>query len=323
MIIDYKLTGRCNSKCEFCWDFCAGEHEETLEAIQACIGEIRPYFNAVSLTGGEPLLHPRFDEVVALLRRLGFEIYLSTNGYLLKRHVEAIAESVQVVGLPLDSVHPDINKQMGRRADMRQLTHRNISMLRERNEVIPIKIGTVATKINASGLIELGEWLFSDSSNSPDYWRVYQFTPMGGAIDHVNKYGLSDPEYMALTTELSERFGDKVSFLSSSDVEGSYMFVTPKLELAIPSNDSYSVLVDLKSVDSSTIKRVMSNRSQLFDNSRKIRRHLTDALEWEPLECARGAHEHDESKSAVLPPADRNPDKTVDASLHQHASPQE
>lgn len=278
-VIDFKLTGRCNAKCDFCWDFCAGDHEAPLEVIRDSLSKLRPHFSVVSLTGGEPLLHREFDAVLTALRALDYRIYLSTNGYLLRRHIDSISESVAVVGLPVDSLDGEISRQMGRRRDMHTLTLRNMTLLRDRNKQTTIKVGTVATKLNANQLLELGEWLFSPAHPSPDLWRVYQFTPMGNANATIGKYELADNIFAELCSKLAERFGERVSFLASNDVEDSYIFVTPKLQLAIPTDDSYSVLADLSTVEPSILSSLMADQSQLFSNSRRIRSHLARALD--------------------------------------------
>ena len=42
--------------------------------------------------GGEPTLHPKFDEIVARLKREHFEVGVSTNAATLKQHMEALVE---------------------------------------------------------------------------------------------------------------------------------------------------------------------------------------------------------------------------------------
>ena len=88
MVIDYKLTGRCNANCEFCWDFCKGISESKITDIIKVFEKLRGIVDIVSLTGGEPLVVKDVDTIIKLLSEMGFKIYLSTNGLLLNQHME-------------------------------------------------------------------------------------------------------------------------------------------------------------------------------------------------------------------------------------------
>lgn len=84
------LTEGCNLACRHCWlapGFDAdGTHYPTLPIalFEKAISEAKSLgLSGVKLTGGEPLLHPRFSEILEIIQRE--EIYLSveTNGILL------------------------------------------------------------------------------------------------------------------------------------------------------------------------------------------------------------------------------------------------
>ena len=98
MVIDFKLTGRCNSNCKFCWDFCKGMQEEKLSLIIKILDKLVGVVDVISLTGGEPLVVPYFDELLEEISNRNFKIYLSTNGYLLKEHLDPIVKNVDISG---------------------------------------------------------------------------------------------------------------------------------------------------------------------------------------------------------------------------------
>jgi radical SAM protein with 4Fe4S-binding SPASM domain len=88
--INWAITQRCNYNCRHC--FMASEsgysHEEfSWEECLALIDEIEACgIWRVSLTGGEPLVHPRFADIVRELSRRDIEIFeIATNGVLLSR----------------------------------------------------------------------------------------------------------------------------------------------------------------------------------------------------------------------------------------------
>src|SRR6267143_6353420 len=75
---------RCNLSCTYCNEFDdfskpvpLGEMKRRLDLL-ADMGT-----SIITISGGEPLLHPELDEVIAHIRRRGMIAGLITNGYLL------------------------------------------------------------------------------------------------------------------------------------------------------------------------------------------------------------------------------------------------
>ena len=86
-----EITTRCNAACPGCYRGChldetAGEHKE-LAAIKQEILRLRQIRNChtISISGGEALLHPDLDAVVAFIRQQGLRSLLYTNGRLLNK----------------------------------------------------------------------------------------------------------------------------------------------------------------------------------------------------------------------------------------------
>lgn len=85
------LTGGCNLMCRHCWiapRFVNGrpDPQECIdpELLFAAVREAKTLGLACAkLTGGEPLLHPRFRDIVAGLSELGIGMNMETNGTLL------------------------------------------------------------------------------------------------------------------------------------------------------------------------------------------------------------------------------------------------
>jgi radical SAM protein with 4Fe4S-binding SPASM domain len=84
------VTHRCNQSCEFCFDasniLCASKASDmdmttldaVLEAIRAGVDD--PAEFNVTLSGGEPTVHPRFLDIVARVSEAGFPVTILTNG---------------------------------------------------------------------------------------------------------------------------------------------------------------------------------------------------------------------------------------------------
>jgi SynChlorMet cassette radical SAM/SPASM protein ScmF len=99
--IYFYLTEGCNLACRHCWMGPrfdpAGDRYPTLpgESFETAIREAKPLgLASVKLTGGEPLLHPRFTQLLGIVQREGFRLTIETNGLLCTPEIAAeIAKS--------------------------------------------------------------------------------------------------------------------------------------------------------------------------------------------------------------------------------------
>ncbi len=109
-IVVWNITRRCNLKCIHCYsDSDAREYPGELNWDQ-CTNVVKDLAGfgvpAVLLSGGEPLVHPRFFDIATLAREAGLRLTLSTNGTLID---PAAAERIKAlgfsyVGISLDGI---------------------------------------------------------------------------------------------------------------------------------------------------------------------------------------------------------------------------
>jgi len=84
------ISGGCNLRCRHCWITPGYDPDASsaaylpLEILEAAVEEAIPLgLGSVKLTGGEPMLHPRFGRIVDLLASKRIGIMMETNGILL------------------------------------------------------------------------------------------------------------------------------------------------------------------------------------------------------------------------------------------------
>jgi len=101
---------RCNLACEYCNEYDDFSKPVPLETMKRRIDHLaRLGTSIVTLSGGEPLLHPELDEIIAHIRRHATIACLITNGYLLtadriQRLNRAGLDHLQI---SIDNVMPD------------------------------------------------------------------------------------------------------------------------------------------------------------------------------------------------------------------------
>jgi MoaA/NifB/PqqE/SkfB family radical SAM enzyme len=101
---------RCNLACKYCNEYDDVSKPIPLETMKARIDDLgRLGTTIVTLSGGEPLLHPELDEIIARMRSNSMIAGMITNGYLLtadriQRLNRAGLDHLQI---SIDNVMPD------------------------------------------------------------------------------------------------------------------------------------------------------------------------------------------------------------------------
>jgi MoaA/NifB/PqqE/SkfB family radical SAM enzyme len=85
-------TTRCNFDCLHCIRKGAAVSEIDLDLLGDVLRQARPLgFDAIHLSGGEPGLHPRFEELVEVMVEQGYRFSIGTNGSAIERYTFALA----------------------------------------------------------------------------------------------------------------------------------------------------------------------------------------------------------------------------------------
>ena len=79
-----ELLDQCNFHCRYCYVRGSTNSTLSLESVKKVLDQLREVGCIwLTLTGGEPLLHPHFLEIYNYAYDLGFAVTILTNGYLL------------------------------------------------------------------------------------------------------------------------------------------------------------------------------------------------------------------------------------------------
>lgn len=112
------LTHQCNYRCVYCYNSSGAAQppglstEQWLEAVRQ-LGETTDCFS-VGLTGGEPMLHPGFFDIVEAIYSQGMVATIATNGSLIDeeaiRRLKACGQGF--IQISLDSALPGLHHRM-------------------------------------------------------------------------------------------------------------------------------------------------------------------------------------------------------------------
>ncbi|MFQ5863286.1 MAG: adenosyl-hopene transferase HpnH [Candidatus Brocadiales bacterium] len=118
LVLMLEPTHLCNLSCKGCGRIIEFSDNSNLLSVEECLGAAEECgAPVVSVTGGEPLLHPQIDEIIKGLMDMGRYIYLCTNGLLLAETLDRLEPSnylninVHIDGL--ESTHDEITAHEG------------------------------------------------------------------------------------------------------------------------------------------------------------------------------------------------------------------
>ena len=101
---------RCNLACAYCNEYDAVSSPVPLAEMERRVDHLGALGTTlVTISGGEPLLHPDLDAIIGRIRRNGMMAGLITNGYLLVRErIERLNHAgLDYLQISIDNVQPD------------------------------------------------------------------------------------------------------------------------------------------------------------------------------------------------------------------------
>ncbi|MBU4086519.1 MAG: radical SAM protein [Nanoarchaeota archaeon] len=211
------LTNRCNMSCEYCYTE-SNMHvkEGSLDGSQwsAIFDAIRipskfPSQN-ISLTGGEPTIHPDFSDILDALSGR-YKIEVSSNGLRLRKGVlESLVacEGLNLVSISIDSVRPKEDEVM-RGTGTYSPRMKNLKILYSMG--LPLCIGSVISHITLPSLEETTQFFLSEFPGIKI--KYVPITKMGKALKLSKELFLTreDAEkYVKSVMKMREQFKDRI-----------------------------------------------------------------------------------------------------------------
>jgi len=163
----FQLVERCNLRCSMCYEWGSegtyhglGElatldYDVFERVARECLAE-RPYFE---FFGGEPLLHPRIEDAIRLIREGGSTLAIPTNGVLIEEQAEMLV-SARPTGLWISLDGPeDVNDAQRGRGVFRRVTRgldRLIELRNRQDQTLPrVGVTFVVTPSNHTRIEEM------------------------------------------------------------------------------------------------------------------------------------------------------------------------
>ena len=143
-----ELLDQCNYSCRYCYVRGSTQSLLPLDNVKKYLSELRDTGCVwLTLTGGEPLLHPNFIEIYNYAYDLGFAVTILTNGYLLTdEHIKLFQEKMpRVVDITLYGFNEKTYSEFVGKKDAFERFKHNLDLLSESNIHFELK-ATLTTR---------------------------------------------------------------------------------------------------------------------------------------------------------------------------------
>lgn len=108
VLCNYYVTYRCNARCGFCDIWEQPSPTVSLEDAARNLDDLKRLgVRVVDFTGGEPLLHPRLADLLAMAKERGLLTTVTTNGLLYPKKAKKLAGKVDLLHFSIDSSVPE------------------------------------------------------------------------------------------------------------------------------------------------------------------------------------------------------------------------
>ncbi len=178
-VFNITISDQCNMRCPNCYHLLIDENRFFHSYIE--VDKFREVLyryrkqhagEVVFLSGGEPLMHPKFTELVEICLRYGMLPRLSTNGILVSRFLDVLCK-LDIINVSLDSYDYESFKRY-RGGTMKQFEEVQNSLSMLKNRGIHFTVSFVISKENIS---ELGKMLDFAMSFEPDAVHFLNIEP--------------------------------------------------------------------------------------------------------------------------------------------------
>jgi len=210
-VVQIHPTRRCNLRCQHCYSVSGPEYsaELPLESLERFLGEaVREGYNAVGLSGGEPLTYRPLARLLESARKLGFYTTVTTNGLLLDvRRLERLAPHLSLLAISVDGV-PDSHDRMRGLPGAFERMRANLGTVREAG--VPFGFIFTLTLGNLNELEYIAELAAEEGA------RLLQIHPLEQA-GRARDYPLLPPDDLELAygflevARLQQRYRDRLT----------------------------------------------------------------------------------------------------------------
>lgn len=183
--------------------------------------------NNLSITGGEPLIHPDIMEILSYAKEKDFKISLSTNADFFKENTELL-KYIDILGIPLDSNVMEEHDRVRGKGSYNSVLD-TIKYI-ENNGSSDVRIGTVLSNNNKKYIKDMANII--NKYECIKVWRIYDELKYGYKNDKpFIETQIIDNIMMEASKMLNKK---EVTYVSRKNRDLGYFIIEPDGQVFMP-----------------------------------------------------------------------------------------
>lgn len=178
--VGLEITTGCNLRCAHCWQ--GDRHCSqmlSLSEIKTAVAKLSEMgATTIRITGGEPMTHPEFWEIMEEASQKGLSIVLRTNGTKIDETAAKRMSDLPIlfVEVSIDGHAPEVHDLFRRSAGSLQKSFSALRFLLEQK--VPLRVKTAISKNNVGSLLDIGQ-LLAEKFSEIGMWSLVDLVPVG------------------------------------------------------------------------------------------------------------------------------------------------
>lgn len=220
----------CNRRCKYCF----GPQNEnsflSYEVIKKIIDNMLIFkIKNLSITGGEPFMHPDIELILKYAKEKKLNISVSTNTDFIKKEIHLL-KYVDILGIPIDSHRYEKHDEVRGNGSLYNVI--NTLEYIENNCQINVRIGTVLNQINEYEIYNIADIL--KNYKCVKVWRIYDELKYG--YKRLNQNSLSDCRKFKIKLEKITHIlsSKEVTYIERKNRNLGYFIIEPDGNVFMP-----------------------------------------------------------------------------------------
>ncbi len=202
-----ELTCKCNARCKFCQRWKSDGTDLTTNEWKSILSDLRNNgVMNVSLSGGEPLLRKDIFELIDYCKEIGLSTTLNTNGFIVHKYIDEIANSsLSSIYFSLDSHSGIIHDSLRGVKGIFDSAVENIKQL-SGNGRVKVYVNSVVTHENYRDVGKIVEMVAKIGANGVGFTPVHDFREGNFAVEGELKnidWDLFEEQIMTMEPRMS------------------------------------------------------------------------------------------------------------------------
>jgi len=218
------VVGGCNYRCNHCFDRCLTKKFLSPEQWIPHLDYLKEKkVEKINIAGGEPMLYPHLEELLCLLKSMGFKTSIVSNGSkITEEWIARNHKNLDWLGLSIDSPDEEDEIAIGRHID--GLDHiSNIKHVAQLAHKYGVKVKLNITAVRKSITKDFGAIIEEVKAERVKVFRA--LTLIGANDDIPDTWSVTDEEFKAFV-ERHKKYKNIV-FEDNDDMVASYLMFDP------------------------------------------------------------------------------------------------